>query len=192
VRPLLWLAAAASLAVWIGLHLAGPPVEEALPPVDPPRQAPPVRVLPPPVPSVETAPAPASLPRSLAGTQVDGDLELGEDGHFVADRRTRQLFEYFLATEGEEDAAAIRRRVVAEAAARLPPDEAPPALALFDRYLAYREALADALSSVPRGDLRGAFAIVHALRIARFGPDDARRLFGDDERLAQEALARLP
>jgi lipase chaperone LimK len=191
VRRWLWLTAAAALAVWIGTWLAAPPAEVA-PPDEPVREEP-VAIAPSPLPPPPPRePAPPPLPRSLAGTRVDGDLALGEDGHFEPDDRTRELFDYFLTAEGEEEPAAIRIRVAAEAAQRLPPDEARRALALFDRYLAYRVALAEALAIVPRGDLHAAFDTVHALRVARFGADDALRLFGSEERLAADSLARLP
>jgi lipase chaperone LimK len=130
------------------------------------------------------------LPRSLAGTRVDGDFSVDEAGRFVADRGALRLFEYFLSAEGEEPADRIRTRVAGEASQRLPADEAARALALFDRYLLYRAALADSLAGVARGDLRGALATVHELRVDRFGPDEAERLFGADERLAARIIDR--
>jgi lipase chaperone LimK len=144
--------------------------------------------------SVESPPAVATgsppLPRSLLGTVADGDLSVDDEGRFVADARALRLFDYFLSAEGEEPAARIRERVAEAAQQRLPAEEAVRALALFDRYLLYRVALADSLTHVARGDLRGALATVHELRIDRFGPDDAARLFGADERLAARILDR--
>jgi lipase chaperone LimK len=78
-------------------------------------------------------------PRSLRGTRVDGGLAVDAAGRFVATPDARRLFDYFLATAGEEPPERIRARIVAAIEQRLSGDAARDATALLDRYLAYRE-----------------------------------------------------
>ena len=79
---------------------------------------------------------PPPLPRSLADTEIDGGFTSGGDGELVADERAREVFDYFLTADGEEPISTIRARVADVARRdRVDPDRA---LALFDRYLAYR------------------------------------------------------
>src|SRR5262249_39840908 len=78
-------------------------------------------------------------PRSLRGTRVDGGLAVDAAGRFMATPDARRLFDYFLATAGEETPERIRARIVAAIEQRLSGDAARDATALLDRYLAYRE-----------------------------------------------------
>jgi lipase chaperone LimK len=87
----------------------------------------------------ETDGARGPRPRSLRGTRVDGGLAVDANGHFVVTPDARRLFDYFLATTGEEPDADIRTRIVAVIDRRLSGDAARDAAALLDRYLAYRE-----------------------------------------------------
>jgi hypothetical protein len=192
-----WSLLLVSAVTWLLVSLAGVPASKVIVFTTPssapsdaaPRPSParaPTPIASPPAPS--SLPPLPPLPRSLAGTEVDGALELDGSGHFIADRAALRLFDYFLAAEGEEPIAELRARVAREAVVRLPPSEVDAALALFDRYVEYRRAVPGSLSGVARGDLRGALAAVHELRVARFGADDAERLFAHDERRAAELL----
>jgi lipase chaperone LimK len=78
-------------------------------------------------------------PRSLRGTRVDGGLAVDARGRFMATPDARRLFDYFLATAGEEPRETIRARIVAAIDRRLSGDAARDATALLDRYLAYRD-----------------------------------------------------
>jgi lipase chaperone LimK len=78
-------------------------------------------------------------PHSLRGTHVDGGLAVDVAGRFMATPDARRLFDYFLATAGEEPPERIRARIVAAIEQRLSGDAARDATALLDRYLAYRE-----------------------------------------------------
>jgi lipase chaperone LimK len=104
----------------------------------------------PPVPSAARAPAPARVPaapitttiaplppppRSLEGTAVDGALARGADG-LVLDAGARRALDYFLTAAGEEPDETIRARVAAFA--RDQGVDPAQAVALFDRYVAYR------------------------------------------------------
>ncbi len=146
-----------------------------------------------PSPLAPAAAAPAALApaRSLRGTEIDGALEVDGAGRFLATPRALQLFDYLATTEGEKDAATIRAEVRAAAEQRLPVAEVERALALYDRYLAYRQALQAALERAPPGaGARVALAIARATRAELFGSDDAERLFAADDALAEVTLAR--
>jgi lipase chaperone LimK len=109
-------------------------------------------------------------PRSLADTEIDGAFTRGPDGAVVADEQAREVFDYFLTAEGEDTMTTIRARI-ADVARR---DHVDPdaALALFDRYLAYRADGATRFSH-PVDDPEQAIA---QLQRDHFG-DDAPRFF---------------
>lgn len=132
-------------------------------------------------------PAAVSAP-SLAGTEIDGAFTV-EAGHFVADRQAIRLFDYFLSTEGERSSAAITDEVDRLARARLAPDDAERASALFDRYLRYRQTLSTEMERLAPGDVRGALALMRRLQSEFFGAADAERMFGREDALAERLLA---
>jgi hypothetical protein len=192
-RSIAWMATAAfALAGWLWLATTagassadGPERTRAAEGVAPPSSAPrAAAAAPTPTPTPALAPTHGYVPArarttSLAGTDIDGTFTIGDDGRFVPDRQTLRLFNYFLSTEGERDAADIRDDVQQVARTRLSPDDADRALALYDRYLAYRAALATALSTgeAAPGDLPAATAIAARVRVDTFGVVDAERLF---------------
>jgi lipase chaperone LimK len=141
------------------------------------------------MPSAETGAPPASLRDS----EVDGGLALDAAGRFVPNREALRLFDYFLSARGEEPDAALRARIVAEIRERLRADAASDAEAFLERYLAYR-AEGAALSGDERiaasADLERRLQWLRELRRAHFGAALAESLFGDEERAAENALAR--
>lgn len=156
----------------------------------PPRKAParPARAAPRPETASAEAAAPGELPASLSGTEVDGGLDVGPDGHLILGPRALALFDYFLSASGEESDAAIRARIEAYARAHLDEPALGEALDLLDRYLAYREAghtlrIPDGAGAAER------LSAVRELRRKHFG-DDADALFGDEERAAEAAIAK--
>lgn len=137
-------------------------------PTLPPAVAPAAQAGAPPAAPADTDGARRPRPRSLRGTRIDGGLAVDASGRFVATPDARRLFDYFLATAGEEPAADIRARIVAVIDRRLSGDAARDATALLDRYLAYRER---ARHTTTREDLLAA-------RRETLGPD-ADALFAD-------------
>jgi len=154
---------------------------------------------PPPAPSGAPATPPdlvaeaeAPLPRSLAGTRVDGDLQLDAQGRFAPGPEALVLFDYFLSATGEEPDERIHARIVAEIRRRLPPDAAHDAEALLERYLAYREA-ARALfadGELASADVERRFQRIRELRREVFGAERAAALFGEEERVTLVDLER--
>jgi len=130
-------------------------------------------------------------PPSLADTTPDGDLAVDANGHLAPNPAALRLFDYYLAAAGEEPPDVIRARIVAEIGRRVDEPAAGEAVALLDRYLAYRaEAERLATEGAAPADLERRLQWVRELRRRHFGADTAAALFGEEERLAENALAR--
>lgn len=91
---------------------------------------------------VETAP-----PRSLAGTEVDGEFS----GSFIFDENAQRTFDYFLTAEGELDDGSLDRWAQAELGKKLSGRALDDARDAWRAYRNYRRAAQDALSG-GRGD----------------------------------------
>lgn len=138
------------------------------------------------------------LPRSLAGTDVDGQLEADASGHLKLTRGVRNLFDYFLSTLGEDSLVNVRARIVAYITSHLPTLAASEAEALLDRYLAYeqdqgqaaREAGSNA-TALSLDAVSQRFDTLQALRSKHFSAPERAAFFADDEALDRFTLARL-
>jgi len=122
------------------------------------------------------------LPPSLRGTEVDGALVVDASGRFVPTPDAIDLFDYFLAAEGEESPEQLHARIVAAIRARLDGEAAADAEALLADYLDYRaqaaalfEGDADAVA------LERRLQQVRELQRGVFGADVAAALFGAEE-----------
>lgn len=124
-------------------------------------------------------------PASLSGTDVDGSLTL-INGRFVPDRHALRLFDYFLSTEGEVSLERIREMVEEAVRARVPEDQIDSVMTLFDEYLRYRR---ESGKLAERSSADSYFEELKALQEEIFG-DDARQLFGRENRMAEYAIAR--
>jgi len=163
------------------------------PPAPPARSAPAPAELsriaaprPPLAPSARVAP-PAALPGSLEGTEPDGAIRADDAGHLVVDLELRRLFDHFLIATGEEPLATIRARIVTALRARLPATAAAEAIAILDRYLAYRDA---ARLLAPPADPTAGLDQVHDLRVRILSPEVAKAFFADEEAATYAALSR--
>ena len=131
---------------------------------------------------------PATLPGSLEGTDADGAVAADATGHLIITIELRRLFDHFLAASGEEPIATMRGRIIAVLRARLPAVAAAEAIAILDRYLAYRDA---ARALVPRSpDPVAGLDQVHDLRARLFSPAVVQAFFADEEATTYAALAR--
>jgi lipase chaperone LimK len=92
-----------------------------------------------------------AAPRSLAGTQVDGELRTGADDSFVFDRSARQMFDYFLTADSELSREELDGWVRAEVGHRLPPAAAIEAFAAWEAYVGFRGEAAEALAEPVEG-----------------------------------------
>ncbi len=81
------------------------------------------------------------LPRSLQGTDVDGEIIIDENKQLVVTEGLRRLFDYFLSALGEEDEATIYARVESYIRSHTPEPAASQAVAIFNQYAAYLKAI---------------------------------------------------
>ncbi|WP_372886941.1 lipase secretion chaperone, partial [Psychrobacter sp.] len=83
------------------------------------------------------------LPRSLQGTQIDGEIIIDENKQLVVTEGLRRLFDYFLSALGEEDEAVIYARVESYIRHHTPEPAASQAVAIFDQYITYLKAISE-------------------------------------------------
>jgi len=149
---------------------------------------------PPAVPPVPTQ-ATRRLPASFAGTAVDGQLRTDAMGKLIIDGDTRRVFDYFLASIGEEpiDASVSRlRRYVEE---QLPQPAEGQALRLLGQYLDYKRQLLileqDHTQLADLNAMRERLNAVRQLRAGIFDGEAHQAFFGLDEALDSFTLERL-
>ncbi|WP_350657418.1 lipase secretion chaperone [Psychrobacter sp. S1-30-MNA-CIBAN-0213] len=82
-----------------------------------------------------------NLPRSLQGTDVDGEIIIDENKQLVVTEGLRRLFDYFLSALGEEDEATIFARVESYIHSFVPEPAASQAIVIFNKYVAYLKAI---------------------------------------------------
>lgn len=82
-----------------------------------------------------------NLPRSLQGTDVDGEIIIDENKQLVVTEGLRRLFDYFLSALGEENDAVIYARVESYIRNHTPEPAASQAITIFNQYIAYLKAI---------------------------------------------------
>lgn len=82
-----------------------------------------------------------NLPRSLQGTEVDGEIIIDENKQLVVTEGLRRLFDYFLSALGEENEAVVYARVESYIRSHTPEPAASQAMKIFDQYIAYLKAI---------------------------------------------------
>lgn len=127
---------------------------------------------------------------SLQGAALDGRLRQDETGRLVEDRELRRLFDHLLAGQGEVGLAALRERLRAHALEVGGEALARQALDAFERYLDYLRSEAE-LDPAGIADLGRRLDALAALRRRLLGEDLAEAFFGEEERYARDALARM-
>lgn len=142
------------------------------------------------LPSGERAPAVhREPPASLAGSRPDGALAAGAGGRLIVSPELRRAFEYWFAASGEESDAELAARIATEIRRQLDAPAETQALALLERFVAYRaRARALAADGAVNGDLAARVAAVRDLRRELFGAEGAA-LFADEDALVDFALA---
>lgn len=148
--------------------------------------------------------APAPFAPSMAGTRPDGDVRQ-DAGRLLVDEELGHLFDYYLSALGEQDLPAIRAGIERELRQKLAPGAASEAIALLERYIAYKRALAKLERTLPAAAAAGASAAVPsqagaartrldamlALRQEYFSPAEQAGLFGASDARDRDAIARL-
>ncbi len=139
-----------------------------------------------------------ALPKSLQGTEVDGELDVDAAGHLKITRGVRNLFDYFFSAMGEETLPVIVARIKAYIHHKnLPALAEADALRVLDSYVAYKQAL----SQLPEQPSPGAhpdvavlqqrLTAIRDLRRQYLAPDVVTAFFGEDEAYDQFSLARM-
>lgn len=125
--------------------------------------------------TVQAAPvAVPRLPPSFSGTRVDGQLRADASDRLIIDNGIRRVFDYFLASIGEEPIEASVARLRQYIEVRLPPPAEGQALQLLGQYLDYKRQLLHLEHNHPvRADLGAMRERLHAVQQLR------RRVFGD-------------
>lgn len=141
------------------------------------------------------------LPRSLQGTEVDGEITINDKAQLVATRGLRRLYDYFLSALGEEDSETIDARVEAYILHTTPQPAANEAITLYHQYQTYLKQVNaiqsqfdkptnfnEALQKVEQGELN-IEAIekqqqqVRALRSQLFNPKVEAAFFSTEDQL---------
>lgn len=139
--------------------------------------------------------APAELPASVRGTDVDGRLEVDAEGNLLITGQIRHLFDYFLSLIGEEDASTSQQRVRAHLAQQLEQPALDQALVLLDSYLDYQQQLADLENRYPvtesLADLLDREQAVQQLRASIFSREAHGAFFAGEEIYNNFTLERL-
>lgn len=127
---------------------------------------------------------------SLRGTEVDGDVHFDERGVPIPDADLRRLFDYHLSLIGEQSLDAIRAALRGTLSARWDVARIERVMALFERYLSYREALAQ---SPIADDPDPAHRLAEAKRLRRqmLGEAMSNGFFAEEEALADLTLRRV-
>ena len=150
--------------------------------------------------AVTTTPTPQRTPNANQGaaneevaepvTQHDPDKVFRVDGSgkLVIDEQTRLNMEALLAHTARSDLP----RAQQEIADSLPPSAASGALALLERYDTYQQAQREAYPpGVAPANEEAALAELdglHALRVAHFGEEVAKKLYGAEEELTRSLI----
>lgn len=138
------------------------------------------------------------LPASLEGTSVPPGLLEDASGNLVPTPGLRDIFDYFLSVQGEESLDLVVARIRAYLTANLSTTASAQAIGLLDRYLAFRDDLADIeqAGGTPANRI-DPLAIqaqqneVQALRQRYFDATVNEAFFAREDALNQYALARM-
>lgn len=149
--------------------------------------------------AVTTTPAPQREPDPNQGASSDDPVTHDPDkvfridasGRLIVDEQTRFNMEALLARTDRGDLP----RAQQEIADSLPPAAASEALALLERYDTYQQAQREAYPpGVAPANEEAALAELdglHALRVAHFGADVAKKLYGAEEDLARSLIETM-
>jgi len=133
------------------------------------------------------------LPKSLQGTDVDGELLLDVDGNLIITHGIRNLFEYFLSAKNEEPLDVILGRIREYIHKHIPDEPARKAIAILDSYISYKKKLEEVES--PEGlqgeelgsldAIKDALARRMLLRRQLMSSEVVNAFFGDEEKYDQ-------
>ncbi len=126
-------------------------------------------------------------PASLKGAELDGEVSWYADGAVRLDLALRRRFDHLLSALGEVSLAQVRARLETELTPSAPAEHVRAVMAVFDRYVAYLEAVGRLEASA---DPKQRLEQLHALRVEKLGAELARAFFDDEERADTWAVER--
>lgn len=134
-----------------------------------------------------------SLPKSLQGTQVDGEIIIDENKQLVVTAGLRRLFDYFLSAQGEEPLSQIEQRVIAYIREHTPEPAASHAVKIFQNYLTYLTAVSQLdkpkaqsnpnVSALDLSAIKNQLRAVQQLQARYFDAKTREAFFGDEQAL---------
>ncbi len=150
-----------------------------------------------PLPQAQAAKLNLELPPSLAGTEIDGAVELDANGQLKPTHSLRRLFDQVLTLVGERSIDEIRALLAQRLDTLTTVEGKAQVLAAFERYLRYLQAASDAAPALQGLDLQGRLAALKELRRQQLGSEMADAFFAEEEAyqaftLAGRALADTP
>lgn len=136
-----------------------------------------------------------ALPPSFAGTQVDGSFRIDAAGNLIVSEDIRRIFDYFLASLGEESLTASVARLRGYIDSQLDEPARSRAQGLLDQYLAYKRELVLLERDLPQlanlDALRQRETAVQALRARLFDSETHQAFFAREEGYNRFTLERL-
>jgi lipase chaperone LimK len=152
-------------------------------------------------------PVGSAFAKSLEGTHPDGNLAgalasvPAQGAASTADAalpyaQLRRMFDYYLSAQGEQNLDAILQQIDTELGQKLNPAQAPKARRLLGLYISYRRALTE-LEARPNSagpdiaSLRYRMQAQQALRGQYFSLEETQGLFGQEDAMDADAVARL-
>ncbi|VXC63609.1 Lipase chaperone [Pseudomonas sp. 8Z] len=135
------------------------------------------------------------LPASFVGTEIDGGLHVDATGQLLIDEGIRRLFDYFLASIGEDSLRASVKRLRSYIDGQLHEPARAHAQRLLDQYLDYKRELVLLERDLPQlsslDALRQREAAVQALRARLFDSQTHQAFFAQEEGYNRFTLQRL-
>ena len=133
------------------------------------------------------------LPKSLQGTQVDGEVIIDDKQQLVVTAGLRRLFDYFLSAQGEEPLTQIKQRVIDYIRSHTPEPAAGQAIAIFEQYLNYLQAVStldkqlgqkkSPSSELDLGAIKSHMQAVKQLQSQYFDAKTREAFFGEEDTL---------
>lgn len=139
---------------------------------------------------------------TLEGTDIDGQLKVGEDGQLIVDIAVKDYFDYFLSATAEVSPELALDELLRVASESLPPENFHQVQEMLDNYLAYKESAIKLMAQpmlphdqqTPEYQLQVMQESVQALRALRrehMPEDQVEAFFGLEEAYEDYTLASI-
>ncbi|WP_296236039.1 lipase secretion chaperone [uncultured Pseudomonas sp.] len=136
-----------------------------------------------------------ALPSSFVGTEVDGSFRVDATGNLIISEDIRRIFDYFLASIGEESLDASVSRLRNYIDSQLQEPARARAQALLEQYLSYKRELVLLERDLPQmaslDAMRQRESAVQALRARLFDSETHQAFFAREEGYNRFTLERL-